>query len=64
MRELRGESAREQLQRWEMKAVKVHHEVECLRSLWPLLDRISADPRLFAALRHQHKTEAKWSVKP
>lgn len=56
------ESAREQLQRWEMKAVEVHWEVEHLRWIWPLLDRIAADPRLFAALRRQQKTEAEWSV--
>jgi hypothetical protein len=56
-----GETGREQLQRWEMKVVKVHREAESLRSLWPLLDRLGADPRLFAALRHQHKTEADWA---
>lgn len=56
-----GETGREQLQRWEMKVVKVHREAESLRSLWPFLDRLGADPRLFAALRHQQKTEADWA---
>lgn len=54
-------TALEQLRRWEMKVVKVHREVESLRSLWPLLDRLGTDPRLFAALRHQQKTEADWA---
>lgn len=54
------ETAREQLQRWEMKVARVHGEARNLRSSWLLLDRLYADPRLFAAVRHQHKTEAKW----
>jgi hypothetical protein len=55
-----GETGREQLQRWEMKVVKVHGEARNLRGVWPLLDRLRADPRLFATLRHQQKTEADW----
>lgn len=58
---MQGETARELLERWEMKVVKVHHEVQSLRGLWPLQDRLAADPRLFAALRHQHKTEVDWA---
>ena len=54
-------TALEQLQRWEMKVVKVHRETASLRGSWRMLDRLGADPRLFAALRHQHKAEADWA---
>lgn len=54
-------TARESLQRWEMKVVKVHGEAGSLRGSWRTLDRLGADPRLFAVLRHRHKTEADWA---